>query len=367
LADGIDPIDQRRVQQAEIATAKAQTVSFEECGKQYIEARKPGWKNLKHADQWTSTLEKWAYPILGKLPVGGVNTDLVMKVLEQRVGEGSEAPTFWNARTETANRVRGRIENILDWALARKLRHGDNPARWKGLLDKLLPAPSQVSPTQPHPALPYSQLPEFMVDLRRRAGSGARALEFMILTAARTHNVVGGKRSQIDQAARTWTVRASELKGMKGQRARDHVVPLSDRALAIIEDCPEGEYLFPGDEPGEPLSGAAMAAVIDRMNEEREAGGLPKWIDPKLDREIVPHGFRSCFKDWASEQTNYPNEMSEMALAHTVSDRVEAAYRRGDMRERRRRLMADWAKFSALPPSKVRCATADDRVVALRS
>ena len=141
-------------------------VSFEECGKQFIEARKPGWKNLKHADQWTSTLEKWAYPVLGKLPVGGVNTDLVMKVLEQRIGEGADAPAFWNARTETANRVRGRIENILDWATARKLRHGDNPARWKGLLDKLLPAPSQVSPTQPHPALPYSQLPEFMVDLR---------------------------------------------------------------------------------------------------------------------------------------------------------------------------------------------------------
>jgi len=186
----------------------------------------------------------------------------------------------------------------------------------------------------------------------------------MILTVARTHNVVGAKPSQLDLVDRTWTIRAPDLKGVRGRRKRDHVVPLSERALSIVCEQPEGAYLFIGDEPGEPLSGAAMAAVIDRMNEEREANGLPKWIDPKLDREIVPHGFRSCFKDWASEQTDYPNEMSEMALAHTVSDKVEAAYRRGDMRERRRRLMADWEKFCA-SPLKVRRAVADDRVVAL--
>lgn len=275
LADGIDPIDHRRAVQAETAMAKAQAVPFEDCAQRYIDSRRAGWKNAKHADQWGSTLRTWAYPIIGKLPVGSITTDLVMQVLEQRVGEGSEAPTLWNAKTETANRVRGRIENILDWATARKLRQGDNPARWKGLLDKLLPARSQVAPTEPHPALPYNQLPEFMSDLRKRNGTGARALEFLILTATRSHNVVGGQRPEIDRQERTWTIRAAVMKGRKGQRTRDHVIPLSHRALEILEGMPDGEHLFPGDDAGEPLSNAAMAAVIDRMNEDRETRGLP--------------------------------------------------------------------------------------------
>jgi len=200
-----------------------------------------------------------------------------------------------------------------------------------------------------HPALPYAQLPEFMADLRRRDGFGARALEYSILTAARSADTIGGKWTEIDQHDKLWTVPKDRMKGKKGARKRDHVVPLTSQAFAILEALPrENEYLFPGDNPGEPLSNAAMAAVIDRMNEDRAKDGLPKWVDPQQGaREIVPHGFRSTFKDWCTEETEYPNEMSEMALAHTLPDKVEAAYRRGNMRERRRRMMADWATFAA--------------------
>lgn len=347
LDEGKDPIDFRKLRDQASALEKAKTKTFRECARDYIKAHQAGWKNAKHADQWSATLETWAYPIIGKLPVGGITTDLVLQVLEQPVGEREDAPTFWAARTETASRVRGRIENILDWAKAKKLRDGENPARWKGLLDKLLPAKSRVAPVQPHPALPYRQLPAFMAELRKRNGIAARALEFMILTVTRTHNVVDGRRDHINAAERIWTIPAAEMKGRKGQRTRDHVVPLSDAAQAILDSVSGVEHFFPGDEPVEALSTAAMAAVIDRMNEGRTASGLPRWIDPKLGRDVVPHGFRSAFKDWATEQTNYPNEMSEMALAHTVSDKVEAAYRRGDMREKRRVLMAEWAAFCA--------------------
>ncbi|WP_338827174.1 tyrosine-type recombinase/integrase [Bradyrhizobium sp. 27S5] len=339
LADGIDPIEHRRARQAEVAIAKAAMVPFKDCAGQYIEAQKSGWKNVKHADQWTSTLEKWAYPILGKVPVGGITTDLVLKVLEQRVGEGPDAPTFWNARTETASRVRGRIENILDWATARKLRHGDNPARWKGLLDKLLPARSTVSPTQHHKALPYADIPGFMADLRRRDSLSARALEFTILTAARTGDTVGAQLIEIDAADGLWTIPAGRLKGRRGRRKRDHVIPLCDRALAILKDLSQGADFVFAHEDGLPLSNMAMLELLQGMG---------------FGNDLTVHGFRSSFKDWCSEQTSYPNEMSEMALAHTVSDKVEAAYRRGDMRERRRRLMADWADYCASPPAKAR-------------
>jgi integrase len=352
LADGIDPIEARKRQEMAAALAKAQQVAFQACAKDYIKAHRSGWKSEKHADQWTATLETWVYPVIGKLPVGGITTDLVLKVLEQPISDEPDAPTFWIGRTETASRVRGRIETVLDWARAKKLRDGENPARWKGLLDKLLPPKSRVAPVENHPSLPYSQLPEFMAALRARDGAGARALEYTILTAARTSDTIGAVRTEIDREGCAGTVPAARLKGKKGTRKRDHTVPLSNQAMAVLEEMPsEGDYIFLGDKPGEPLSNATMASVIDRMNEENEAAGRPKWIDPKLGRPIVPHGFRSTFKDWCSEQTGYPNEMSEMALAHTVSDKVEAAYRRGDMREKRRRLMADWAAYCESPPA----------------
>jgi integrase len=355
LIDGVDPIEARKARTAAQALESAKSLTFGECAEGYIEANKPGWKNSKHADQWRMTLlgidpkgkpAKNDYcKLIRDLPVAAIDDGLVMKVLQP----------IWNTKTETANRVRGRIEKVLDRAKALKLRSGENPARWVGHLDQLLPKKSQVAPVENHPALPYSQLPEFMADLRQRDGFGARALEYTILTVARTADTIGCKPTEIDQSEKLWTVPKDRIKGKKGARKRDHVVPLTSQALAILEDLPQegDEYLFPGGNPGEPLSNAAMAAVIDRMNEDRVKAGLPKWVDPQQGgREIVPHGFRSTFKDWCTEETEYPNEMSEMALAHTLPDKVEAAYRRGNMREKRRSMMADWAAYCGARPEK---------------
>jgi integrase len=336
LDDGKDPIEARKHQQQTEALERAKAVAFKDCAKEYIKAHKAGWKNAKHADQWGATLETWVYPIIGKLPVGGISTDLVLKVLQQPISEATDAPMFWTARTETASRVRGRIETVLDWAKARKLRDGENPARWKGLLDKLLPARSRVSPVEHHKALPYADLPRLVAELRRRDSLSARALEYTILTAARTSDTIQAVRPEIDREGRAWTIPAARLKGKKGARKRDHVVPLSDRALEILDERQEGsDYLF-AHESGDPLSNMAMLELLQGMG---------------FGEDLTVHGFRSTFKDWCSEQTAYPNEMSEMALAHAVSDKVEAAYRRGDMREKRRRLMADWAAYCESPPT----------------
>jgi len=269
-------------------------------------------------------------------------------VLKQPVDKKDpDGPTFWIARTETASRVRGRIENVLDWAYASKPREGENPARWKGLLDQLLPAP-----VENHPALPYRDLPAFMAELRGRDGVGARALEFTILCAARSEDTRGGKWTEIDEAEWTWTVPAARLKGRRGRRKYDHVVPLSDRAIRTLQDLPrEEEYIFAGGSDEGSLSNNGMASVIDRMNDDRVAAGRPKWIDPRLQREVVPHGFRSRFKDWCGDETHYPNEMSEMALAHTVSDKrwsnhVHGYYwlrGKGNQLSQRRRAVVRWA------------------------
>ncbi|HEX2654103.1 MAG TPA: integrase arm-type DNA-binding domain-containing protein [Xanthobacteraceae bacterium] len=347
LADGIDPIEQRKSQEMAATLAKAQMVPFQDCAKEYIKAHRSGWKSEKHAKQWTSTLETWVYPIIGSLAVSGITTDLVLKILEQPISDELDAPTFWTARTETANRVRGRVETILDWAKARKLRDGENPARWKGLLDKLLPARSKVSPVLHHKALPYSDIPRFMAELRKRDSLSARALEYTILTAARTNDTIDADRTEIDKGNRLWTVPAPRLKGKKGARQRDHVVPLSDRAMQILDEPPQtSSYLFAHDD-GEPLSNMAMLELLQGMG---------------FGEDLTVHGFRSTFKDWCSEQTAYPNEMSEIALAHTVEDKVEAAYRRGDMREKRRRLMADWAAYCESTPAETK-----SNVVTLRA
>ena len=322
VVDGIDPIEERSARKATAAVEQAKAMSFKECAEGYIEAHKSGWKSDKHAGQWRATLETYAYPIIGTLPVAGVHDAHVMKILQP----------IWNTKTETANRVRGRIEKVLDRARALKLRSGENPARWKGHLDQLLPARSQVAPVEHHPALPYRDLPTFMAKLRQREGISARALEFTILTIARTGDTIGAKWPEIDQKEKLWTVPADRVKGKKGARKRDHVVPLSKQALALLDDLPEdGAFIFPGGIEGKGLSNMAMAELLKEMGYSSDAATV--------------HGFRSTFKDWCSEQTAYPNEMSEMAMAHTVSDKVEAAYRRGDMREKRRRLMADWAAY----------------------
>jgi integrase len=298
--------------------APSPSLTFKECAEQFIEAHKPGWSNRKHAAQWSATLAAFAYPVIGEHPVSkitnSVGTDLVLKVLEP----------IWYDKTETASRVRGRIESILDWAKVRGYRDGENPARWRGHLDKLLPAKAKIAPVRHHAAMPFADLPGFIELLRQQEGVAARALEFTVLTAARTSEVLGAKRSEIDRAGRMWTVPAERMKAR-----RDHRIALCDAALAIIDAAPAGDYLFPGKR-GKPLSNSAMWTLLDRMGNRDQ---------------VTTHGFRSTFRDWGAEMTNYPNELMEMAIAHRVSDAVEAAYRRGDMLAKRFALMRDWQRF----------------------
>jgi integrase len=306
-------------------------MTFKECAESYISANQSGWKNAKHGVQWTATLETYAYPVIGSLPVGAVETAHVLKILQP----------IWNSKTETASRVRGRIEKVLDRAKALKIRSGENPARWKGHLDQLLPARSQVAPVEHHTALPYRELPAFMVRLRDADSVSARALEWTILTIARTGDTIGAKWQEINEAERTWTIPAGRLKGRRGAGRNDHVIPLSDRALDILHNMPrEGDYIFPGGKEGRGLSNMAMDQLLKGMGYDSDAATV--------------HGFRSTFKDWCSEQTGYPNELSELAMAHTVSNKVEAAYRRGDMREKRVQLMRDWADYCASSPSAMK-------------
>lgn len=327
VVDGVDPIEDRKTRKAALVVereaTRAKATTFRQCAEAYIKAHQSGWKSAKHASQWAATLEAYAYPVIGSLPVALVDRSHVMKILEP----------IWTTKTETASRVRGRVEKKLDRARAIGLREGENPARWTGHLDQLLPRKTQVSPVEHFAALPYKQMPAFMTKLRKRDGVSARALEFTILNITRTANTIGAKWSQIDEKEQTWTIPGELMKGKKGKRRPDHVIPLSDRALAILQDLPRdgGEFVFPGAKEGAGLSNMAMAETLKEMGYDGDTATV--------------HGFRSTFKDWASEQTSYANELTEMAMAHTVSNKVEAAYRRGDMREKRVRLMEDWAGY----------------------
>lgn len=326
LLDGIDPQEARAAERQERAEEIARSVPFEECGELYLAAYEPTWRNPKHRAQWRSTLKTYVYPVIGKLPASAVDTTLVMKILEP----------IWHAKPETAGRVRGRIESIWDWAKGRGYCVGENPARWKGHLEHQLPKRSKVRRVRHHPALPYADLPAFMAELRTREGQSARALEFTILTAARTGAVIGGLLSEVDFKAKIWTV-PPERAGTKivGEDAKPRRVPLCDRAIWLLENAERDEgnpHLFAGAEPGDALSNMAM---LELMREMRPG--------------YVPHGFRSTFKDWCSETTNYPSEVSEAALWHAVADKVEAAYRRGELFKKRQRLMDEWARYCARP------------------
>jgi integrase len=306
--DGRDPIEARNASRATARLNAAKSMTFAECAEAYIAAHRPGWRNSKHAAQWTATLATYVVPVCGELPVHTVDVGLVMRAIEP----------IWTTKSETVSRVRGRIESVLDWAKARGYRQGENPARWKGHLDHLLPARGKVAPVEHHAALSYRELPEFMAALRRRGGLAARALEFTILTAARTGEVIGATWPEIDFEGCLWTIPANRMKA-----GREHRVPLSNAPLAVIGKLPrDRERLFP-------VSNMAMAMVLRRM-------GRP---------ELTVHGFRSTFSDWSAEQTNAPSEVREMALAHTVADKVEAAYRRGDMFAKRRQLAESWARY----------------------
>lgn len=315
VRDGLDPIETRKAAKLAIRADAAKVMTFKECAEAYIKAHEAGWQNAKHATQWTSTLTSYVYPVIGELSVAAVDTGLVMKVLEP----------IWTTKTETASRVRGRMEAVLDWAAVRKYRIGENPARWKGHLDHLLPARGKVQKVGHHAALPYDQISAFMTALRAQDGTGARALEFAILTAARTGEVIGATWGEIDIEKRLWTIPPERMKARK-----EHRVPLSEPALAVLramEKVRDGNFVFPGGKAQRSLSNMALLTTLRRMKRT----------------DVTTHGFRSTFRDWVAEQTNFSNEVAEMALAHAVGDKVEAAYRRGDLFDKRRALMCEWA------------------------
>ena len=315
--DGIDPIEARKVARAQTRLAAATATTFKDCAERYIASHKAGWRSRAHAAQWPSTFGTYVYPVFGSLPVQGVDVGLVLKVLEP----------IWTVKPETANRVRGRIESVLDWATARGYRQGDNPARWRGHLENLLPGKSKVRRVKHHAALPYAEIGDFIAQLKQQEGVAARALEFTILTAARTGEVIGATWSEINFVEQLWVVPAERMKSGK-----EHRVPLSEAPLAILEQMQairQGDFVFPGGKARLPISNMAMMMTLRRMGRG----------------DLTVHGFRSSFRDWAAERTDFPSEVAEMALAHAVSSKVEAAYRRGDLFQKRRQLMDTWSRF----------------------
>jgi integrase len=318
LAEGIDPISARDAERAQQAVEDARAITFDHCADAFIKAHASAWKNQKHIAQWTATIRTYVSPVFGSLPVQAVDVALVMKVLEP----------IWTTKPETAGRIRGRIESVLNWAKARGYRTGENPALWKGHLDNLLPARGKIAKVKHHAALPYDQTAQFIDNLRQQEGIAPLALEFAIFTAARTGEIIGARWDEIDLAGKVWTVPAARMKS-----GREHRVPLSADALAVLNKVSKGgseDFVFTGRTKSS-LSNMALLMLLRRMGYNK----------------LTAHGFRSTFRDWAAERTNFPSEVAEMALAHSVGDKVEAAYRRGDLFDKRRQLMADWAEYCA--------------------
>jgi len=317
LAENKDPIDLREEKVVQEKINQMSSMTFEKCAASYISTNSPAWRNPKHRLQWERTLSRYAYPVIGEIPVSRVDTAMVMRAIEP----------IWLSKTETASRLRNRIELVLSWATVRGYRKGDNPARWQGHLDQLLPKRSKVQPTQHFQAMPYREIGDFMAELREIEGSVARAMEFTILCASRSSEVFGAKFSEVDLSAEVWTIPGSRMKA-----ARDHRVPLSARAVEIIREMQNratGDYLFPGRLGDQPLSSNALLALLKK----------------RMNLKVTAHGFRSTFRDWAGECTNHPREVVEMSLAHVIKDATEAAYMRGDLLLKRRVLMADWANY----------------------
>lgn len=315
IKTGVDPIDERAAARSAMVAGRAKVVTFEEAASAYMSAHEHGWRNAKHAQQWRSSLKTYAYPVIGKLSLRDIELTHIVKIIEP----------IWRDKTETASRLRGRIEQVLDWGTVRGYREGTNPARWRGHLDKLLPAPTKVAKVEHHEALDWREICTFMKRLRAAEGMGARALEFAILTASRSGEVRGAKWDEIDLAHATWTIPPERMKA-----GREHRVALSTAAIALLKglsDQAGNELVFPAPRGGT-LSDMTLAAVLRRM-----------------DVNAVPHGFRSSFRDWAGESSKHPREVIEHALAHRLKDKAEAAYARGDMFAKRILLMEDWAKF----------------------
>lgn len=326
LLAGIDPLDSKKTDQTQAKLAAVKGTTFEACAKAYIEAHKASWKQERHASQWNQALTKHAHAVIGKLPVQSVDTDLVLKVLEP----------IWKDKTETAKRLRGRIESILDWAKVKGYRQGENPARWRGHLDNLLASPNKLINVEHFAALPYAKVGAFMKALDKQEGKGATALKLVILTAARSNEILGATWDEIDFENKIWAVPAERMKAGK----KEHRVPLTESVLAILLALKqeradiEGEeapcpYIFPNSNGDGFLSNAVMLALLKRMKR----------------RDITVHGFRSTFRDWAAENTEYPDEVVEMALAHAIQNKVKAAYLRTDLFDKRRKLMEEWTAY----------------------
>ena len=319
VLSGLDPLEERgRVKRVRLLE-QARSITFQEAAEQCIASKKPEWKNAKHAQQWANSLTTYAYPVFGTLSVSDLDTDLVLKAIEP----------IWISKAETASRVRQRIETVWDWARARKYVEGENPARLRGHIDKILAKTAKVKRVKHHAAVPYKQIATFIIKLRGRKGSSALAMEFMILTAARTGEVRGARWQEIDFTTKVWTIPADRMKAGK-----EHRVPICKRALEILNSIKSNrnpdEFVFPGWKTGTGLSDGAMLALLRKMDEG----------------PYTPHGFRSTFRDWAAEEAHqFSNETIELALAHTIKNKAEAAYRRGDQLERRRELMQTWDTF----------------------
>lgn len=327
VESGLDPLAEREAKaEADKAEAEAvvrRAITFRDVAEDYLAAHAAGWSNLKHKGQWGSTLATYAYPLIGAVPVAEVSTDHVLSVLQP----------IWQTKAETAVRLRCRIEAIITAATVKGLRTGENPARWRGHLALLLPARSKVAPVEHHAALPFADMPAFYLRLQAAEGLGARALELAILTAGRTGEVLGATWAEIDLDAGLWTIPAARMKAR-----REHRVPLSAPAVALLRKLAtirEGAHVFAGQRAGKTLSNMALLMALRRMKRP----------------DLTAHGFRSTFRDWAAETTGFPSEVVEMALAHAVGDKVEAAYRRGDLFEKRRELMDAWASYCTKAPA----------------
>lgn len=316
---GRDPLKLREAERAALAAEASRRMTFKECAEAYIAGQKGAWRSEKHAKQWTATLTAYAYPVFGKTLVNDIDQEKVMRVLDP----------IWATKTETASRVRQRIEAILDWATVRGHRQGENPARWKGHLERALPPRSRAKQKRHHAALPYKETPAFITRVRDARGRAARALEFCVLTATRTNETLAARIEEFDFEQKIWTIPANRMKA-----GREHRVPLSEAAIEVIEAqiAPETktDWLFPGGKAGRPLSNMAMLKLLERMDR----------------KDLTVHGFRSTFRDWAGEATHFPREVVEAALAHNIGDATERAYARGDLFEKRRKLMNAWSGYS---------------------
>ncbi|WP_290689364.1 MULTISPECIES: tyrosine-type recombinase/integrase [unclassified Haematobacter] len=337
---GIDPVEERRTARAALVAARQRGLSFAEAVDKSLAAKLDAFRNAKHRDQWRNTLQTYAMPEIGAMLVQDISVQDVLRVLNQPAN--AEGETLWQAKTETASRLRGRIEAVLSWATVSGHRTGDNPARWAGNLKELLPAASKVAKQDNQPAVQIEDAPRWFAAIRARDGFGSRALEFTALTAARSREVRGARWDEIDIVAGIWTIPAARMK-----MDREHRVPLSPAAMTMLEALPRLEdnpLVFPAPRGGE-MSDMTLSAAMKRLHAADLATGGSGFEDRVSNRPAVPHGLRSTFRDWVAERTHFPGDMAEVALAHRVGNAVEASYRRGDMIEKRRTMMAAWADY----------------------